>query len=46
MNEAFVDEAIRYHKRKGYWMESFKPLFRLLVKPNYREILRKHKLAI
>lgn len=46
LDEGFIDEAIRYHKRKGYWMESFEPLFRMLAKPNYREILRKQKLAM
>jgi len=46
LDEGFVAEAIRYHKHKGYWMESFEPLFRMLVKPNYRELLRKHKLAM
>ncbi len=46
LDEGFVDEAIRYHKRKGFWMESFEPMFRLLARPNYREILRKNKLAM
>lgn len=46
LDEGFVSEAIRYHKRKGNWMESFEPLFRLMVKPNYREIIRKNKMAV
>ncbi|MEA4928414.1 MAG: hypothetical protein VB104_07020 [Candidatus Limiplasma sp.] len=46
LDEGFVEEAIRYHQRKGNWMESFDPIFQMLVKPNYRELLRKNKLAI
>jgi len=46
LDEGFVTEAIRYHKCKGHWMDSFEPMFNLLVKPNYRQLMWKNKLAM
>ena len=39
LEEAFVDSAIAYHRRKGCWPDSFDAIFKTLAKPNYREIL-------
>ncbi len=36
LDEGFVKDAIDYYKRKGYWPKSFKPMYRMLLKPELR----------
>jgi hypothetical protein len=44
LDEEFVSDAIQYHKRKGHWDDSLEAIFKILVKSNYREILRREKI--